>query len=77
MKWIPIDILPMKPDPDVVYESHTYLATDGHIVSTAEFSRGNGVGHPWAAWSEYSGIRASMITHWMPLPSPPNKEGAT
>lgn len=73
MKWQPVDILPMQPDESVVYESNTYLATDGHIVETAQFARGNGAGKPWAAWSEYGGIRASTITHWMPLPQPPEQ----
>ncbi|MDR0212864.1 MAG: hypothetical protein LBJ15_02530 [Comamonas sp.] len=74
MKWQSIEVLPMEPDANVVFESETYLVTDGCAVATCDFCRGNGAGKPWAGWSMYGGIGAGLITHWMQMPAPPRCE---
>lgn len=75
-EWISVeDRLPFEPDKCVTFEAVTVLAcNDCGTVNTAEFARGGGhIGKPWACWSDYSQIKPSRITHWMPLPEPPCK----
>lgn len=74
MKWNLVSELPMQPCVHVTYEENDYLVTDGIVVTTSAFARGNGCGTPWAEWSLYGGMNPSSITHWMPLPPPPTKD---
>ena len=40
-------------------------AFEGAIYKTSEGDK------RWTAWNSYGDIRAYAITHWMPLPKPP------
>lgn len=71
MSWQPVDKRPMEADANVVFEAVDFLVTDGKKVSVSTFARGNGAGKPWADWSMYGGVAPGLITHWMPLPPPP------
>ena len=77
MKWRSVETPPLEPDANIVYEQATYIVTDGERVTTCEFARGNGVGKPWAEWSQYGDMSPQEITHWMPLPPPPTDTAAT
>ncbi|MFU6299416.1 DUF551 domain-containing protein [Pseudomonas aeruginosa] len=73
-EWIKCsDRLPLEPDPTVIFESVRVLTSDREgNVRECEFARGGGhLGIPWACWSTYNPLRTDDITHWMPLPAPP------
>jgi hypothetical protein len=66
MEWISIDdFLPIeKTDNFVHYKTVEVIAFDGKSVLPTEFRAGNVL----EFWSNF---RDSNITHWMPLPGPP------
>ena len=71
MEWIPVSQPPAQPDAGIVYDSTSYLVTDGVRVGLCDFNRGNGAGKPWAEWGQYGCLGPGEITAWMPLPKPP------
>lgn len=73
MKWISVDDrLPIDAATFAgVFESVCVIATDGRIVSIMAFDAGHGCGTPWASFNSYGDIAPTEITHWMPLPAPP------
>lgn len=55
------------------YEKHrtiTVVITDGKFVGTTDCNAG-ALPYPWVAFSEYGDIHPHKITHWQPLPQPP------
>ena len=71
-EWIKCsERLPMDPSIDSVYDTLDVLVTDGDRVASMEFQRGHGCGKPWAAWTVYGPLHPNLVTHWMPLPEPP------
>ena len=51
----------------------TVLVTDGENVSMCDFMTGP-LPKPWREWSQYGGVSAYKITHWMELPKAPVTE---
>jgi len=71
-KWISVeDRLPELLKENIVFESVSFIVTDGYYVGTCEYQWGNGCGRPWSKWSPYGDFPRHTITHWMPLPEPP------
>ena len=72
-EWIKCsDRLPREPEDGVLFDSIECLVSDGVEVGVCSFDRGHGCGTPWADWSFYGDLRKHTITHWQPLPEPPN-----
>lgn len=70
-EWISVnDRLPITPVDGQSFESVEVLITDGKYVHVSEFKAG-GITKVWSEFSIYGPIARSQITHWMPLPSPP------
>jgi hypothetical protein len=52
--------------------SVTVIVTDGAIVGVCDCQQGY-LPYPWVEWSNYGDIDAKYITHWQPLPEPPQE----
>lgn len=50
--------------------SKAVIVTNGLDVAICECQAG-GLPEPWVAWSRYGDIDSDTITHWQPLPAPP------
>jgi hypothetical protein len=71
-RWVSVDyMLPVAPAQDIVFESFPFLVTDGIRVAVCDMQRGHGGGKPWADWSNYGDMLPERITHWQPMPEPP------
>ncbi len=71
-EWISVtERLPIEIGSVDVFGSAPVLATNGAHVCVCDFNAGNGAGKPWAEWSSYNDIPPSGVTHWQPLPPPP------
>lgn len=71
MEWIKCsDRMPLVTSDYHRFRQKTVIVTDGIDVGTCDCQAGN-MPHEWVAWSNYGDIDANKITHWMPLPNPP------
>ena len=75
-EWISVDDkLPLEKCDKEAFRTANCLVTDGQYVSVCEFQGGNGGAQGgiccWVDWSYYGDIHPKSITHWMPLPEPP------
>jgi len=67
-KWISVkDRLPEPPRENIVFESVSFIVTDGKHVGVCDYQWGNGCGYPWSTWSSYGDFPRETITHWMKL----------
>lgn len=64
--------MPINPTSEEVYGQVQCLVTDGSIVGVCDYQSGNRP-EAWAYWSEYGDISPDEITHWQPLPEPPQE----
>ena len=64
------DSKPSEPNELIIYETTTYLVSDGHTVGTCCWQRGAAFGESWAEWSIYGDIEPDKIIAWMALPLP-------
>lgn len=73
--WISVDDrLPLELSDDDHYKEISVLVTDGITVETCNFQRGS-IGTLWREWGVYqTSFPTEDITHWMPLPEPPQGE---
>lgn len=46
------------------------LVTDGESVGLCDYMKGDAP-MPWGSFSSYGDVNGNDITHWQPLPSPP------
>jgi hypothetical protein len=67
-KWIPVSTNPPSTIGDAYYSETRYLVVSGSYVTTRYWREGQTMKY-WANWSD------ERVTHWMPLPSPPQSEG--
>lgn len=70
--WISVDDrLPLELCDKTAYETIDVIVSDGVTVCECTFCRGGAhVGAPWREFNDCM-VAASSITHWMPLPDPP------
>ena len=52
------------------FESIEVIVTDGITVGTCDCQAGYAP-KPWVAFSSYSDVKGTEITHWMYFPKPP------
>lgn len=72
--WIKVsERLPLELDSVTPYKTEQVIVSDGTFVDFAIFETGNGCGVPWRGFSKHS-TWIEKITHWMPLPAPPEAE---
>ena len=72
-EWISVDDrLPLEPS-SIENKIVTVIITDGLEVGKGDYWTGTKP-KPWGDWSSSSDINGSEITHWQPLPCPPESQ---
>lgn len=73
-KWIKIsERLPLELDETAFYRSEMVIVSNGTDVGFAVYEAGNDFGNLWRGFSKQSDYDGD-VTHWMPLPAPPEAE---
>lgn len=75
MEWVKCsDRMPISNDDVFVYKTVEVLVTDGDTVTAMECNAGCPFGDKnsfWCSFTNYGNMGPKNITHWMPLPKPP------
>jgi hypothetical protein len=72
MEWISVeDGLPLDYTKCTKFECVEIIVFSGGNVFSGEFKCGPAP----TPWYEFDDLHRAYVTHWMPLPEPPNKQG--